>query len=54
MTDWKRLAEAVELPIPPAQVELIAPRLEQLESDLRELVEELPIDTLPWRTPTNK
>lgn len=54
MTDWKRLAEAVDPPIPGDQAARIAPRLEKLKSDLDELVERLPIDTLPWSFSSNK
>lgn len=54
MTDWKRLSEAVDPPIPGPQAERIAPHLGQLERDLRELVGQLPIDTLPWSPPKEK
>ena len=47
MTDWKALAQARGLDIPPASVEAIAPSLEGLEQAFRPLLTKLPFTLEP-------
>ena len=55
MTDWKRLAEIAEPPIPAGSGPRGSPRAwSNWKYDLRELGGQLPIDTLPWRHPRKK
>ncbi len=47
MTDWKAAAAARGLPIPPAQLELVAARLAALEQIFRPLTGEIPPELDP-------
>ena len=47
MTNWKALAEALELGIPEADIGRIAPALEALEASFTSLAAKLPFDTEP-------
>ncbi len=48
MTDWKKIAEAADPPIPAADIEKIAPLLEALEAAFRPLQRSIPPETDPW------
>jgi len=50
-TDWKRLAAALEPPIPSGDLERIAPVLDALEAAFRPLARSLPPDAIPWAGP---
>ena len=50
MTNWKALAQARELDIPPAAVEAISPALEGLEQAFRPLLAKLPFTIEPATT----
>jgi hypothetical protein len=47
MTNWKALALARELDIPPAAVEAVAPSLDSLEQAFRPLLAKLPFTIEP-------
>ena len=47
MTDWKALARARGLDIPPAAVEAVSPSLEGLEQAFRPLTAKLPFSIEP-------
>jgi hypothetical protein len=48
MTDWKKLAAALDPPIPPADLEKIVPVLEALETAFRPLQRLIPPDAELW------
>lgn len=47
MKDWKQLAAALSLPIPPEDVERAATALERIEAEFRPLVKTIPLETEP-------
>lgn len=47
MKDWRRLAEALNLGIPEADLERLERPLEALEASFRPLVASLPLETEP-------
>lgn len=51
MTDWKKLAAALDPPIPPADAERIAPILESLEAAFRPLQKTIPPGADLWTGP---
>jgi hypothetical protein len=51
MPDWKRLAAALDPPIPESDVEEIAPVLDALEAAFRPLQRSLPPDAIMWTRP---
>ena len=51
MTDWKKIAAALDPPIPVADLEQIALVLETLEEAFRPLRESLPHDADVWTGP---
>jgi len=50
-TDWKKLATALEPPIPSSDVAEIAPVLDALEAAFRPLQRSLPSDATMWTGP---
>jgi hypothetical protein len=50
-TDWKKLAAALDPPIPPGEVDRIAPVLDALEAAFRPLQRSLSPDAIPWTGP---
>ena len=48
MTDWKKLAAALDPPIPAADLEKIVPALEALEAAFRLLQRSIPPDAELW------
>jgi hypothetical protein len=53
MTDWKKIAAALDPPIPAADVEKLAPVLEALEEAFRPLQKSLPHGAEVWTGPEN-
>jgi len=53
MTDWKKIAAALDPPIPAADVEKLAPVLEALEEAFRPLQRSLPHGADVWTGPGN-
>jgi len=51
MTDWKKIASAIEPAIPAEDVEKIVPVLEALEAAFRPLREAIPAGTDLWTGP---
>jgi hypothetical protein len=51
MTDWKKIAAAVDPPIPAADFERVAPVLEALEAAFRPLVRSIPAGADVWTGP---
>ena len=51
MTDWKKLAAAMDPPIPAADVEKIVPTLEALETAFRPLQRTIPAGADVWTGP---
>jgi hypothetical protein len=51
MTDWKKLASALDPPIPAADLEKIIPALEALEAAFRPLQSLIPPGTDVWTGP---
>jgi hypothetical protein len=51
MTDWKKLAAALDPPIPGSEVEEIVPVLDALEAAFRPLQRSLPQDATMWTGP---
>ena len=51
MTDWKALSKALNTGIPDAQLERIAPTLEQLEAAFRPLTKAIPHGADVWTGP---
>lgn len=47
MKDWRRLAEALDLGIPEADLERLEKPLDALEASFRPLVASLPLETEP-------
>lgn len=45
--NWKSIAEALNLGIPPQDLEKIAPVLDAMDAAFRPLVETIPLDTEP-------
>jgi hypothetical protein len=45
--DWKKIAEAYDLGIPPSDLERVVPALETLEAAFRPLTKSIPDDTEP-------
>ncbi|HWZ32947.1 MAG TPA: hypothetical protein VNX18_16515 [Bryobacteraceae bacterium] len=53
MTDWKKIAAALEPPIPGPDVEKIVPTLEALEKAFRPLQKTIPAGADVWTGPEN-
>ena len=51
MTDWKRVASALDPPIPDTDIERIVPTLEALESSFRQLQKTIPAGADLWTGP---
>jgi len=51
MTDFKKIATAVDPPIPPANVERVVPSREALEKAFAPLVRTIPAGTDVWTGP---
>jgi hypothetical protein len=51
MTDWKKIAAALDPPIPAADAERITPTLEGLENALRPLLRSIPAGADVWTGP---
>ena len=51
MTDWKKLAEAQDPPIPPGDIEKIVPILDALEKSFRPLRDKIPPGADVWTGP---
>jgi hypothetical protein len=51
MTDWKKIAAALDPPIPEADAERIAPTLDALEAALRLLQRSIPPGADVWTGP---
>jgi hypothetical protein len=51
MTDWKQVSRALNTSIPDAQLERIAPTLEQLEAAFRPLTKTIPHGADVWTGP---
>lgn len=51
MTDWKKIAEALEPPIPSADLDKIVPLLQALEQSFRPLQQSIPAGTDVWTGP---
>jgi hypothetical protein len=51
MTDWKKLAAALDPPIPGPDAEVIAPTLEALEAAFRPLTKLIPQGSDVWTGP---
>jgi hypothetical protein len=47
MKDWKQLAAALVLPIPPEDLEKAATALDRIEAEFRPLVKTIPFETEP-------
>ena len=54
MTDLKRLAAALDPPVPEELLSQVIPPLEALEAAFRPLVQNLPPDTLMWTGPEDE
>ena len=50
MKNWKLLAEALQLDIPEADLELAGEALDRLEASFRPLVDQIPLHTEPAYT----
>ncbi len=51
MTDWEKIAESLDPPIPPADIEKILPLLQALEGSFRPLQRTIPPGTDVWTGP---
>ena len=51
MTDWKKIAEALDPPVPAADIDKIVPVLSALETALRPLILSIPPGTDVWTPP---
>jgi hypothetical protein len=51
MTDWKKIASALEPPLPAADIEKITPVLEALEASFRPLKQSIPLGADVWTGP---
>ena len=49
--DWRKIAAALDPPIPSGDVEKIAPALDALEAAFRPLQRSLPSDAVMWTGP---